>query len=355
MASFEKNKSGKWSVRFRLDEGDKIKNKRLSGYNTKKDAQAAYVEFMANYCPPQKEPSDEKNPTFVEILTEYMAFGKTRWKESSYYDAKNKIDNHILPFFKQYKMREITPAVILAWQRSVSDYSYKYKCTLRGYLSAICRYAYKYHDIPNAIEKTDGFRRTDLKKEMQVYTPDQFAEFCKCADDKRMILLFRTLYTSGCRKGEIAALTWNDIDTTNNTLRVNKSVSRKVDGKPWVITTPKNQTSVRTIKMPYKLLKELCELRGDAPGDWFVFGGDRPIGDNAITRALNKYADAAGLHRIRVHDFRHSCASYLISSGVSIVAVSKRLGHSNIEQTLNTYSHLMPQDEDKITAALDLI
>lgn len=356
MASYEKNnKSGKWSVRFRLDEGGKLKNMRLSGYPTKKAAQTAYVEYMANYIPPNKPLTDDKDPTFAEMAEEYLRLGKQRWKDSTYYNARCRIDNLILPFFGKRKMRQVSPTVILEWQESVAEYSYGYKVTLRAHINAICKYADKYHDIPNVASKADGFRRITPRKEMQIYTPEQFAKFCEAIDDSMMRILFRTLYVSGCRKGELAALTWDDIDPAKSTIRINKNVSRKVTGKAREITTPKTQTSIRTIRMTSDLLGDILSLRHDAPGDYFVFGCDQPISDKRISRALAKYADKAGLPRIRVHDFRHSCASYLISCGVSIVAVSKRLGHANIQQTLNTYSHMMPQDEDKIDEALKKI
>ncbi|MBQ7153417.1 MAG: tyrosine-type recombinase/integrase [Clostridia bacterium] len=56
---------------------------------------------------------------------------------------------------------------------------------------------------------------------------------------------------------------------------------------------------------------------------------------------------------IRVHDLRHSHASFLLSSGVPVTAVSKRLGHSSVTQTYNTYSHIMPQDHALIGSLLD--
>lgn len=356
MASYEKNnKSGKWSVRFRLDEGGKLKNMRLSGYPTKKAAQTAYVEFMANYIPPNKPLTDDKDPTFAEMAEEYLRFGKQRWKYSTYCDTRGKFENLILPFFGNIKMRQLSPATILSWQETVAQYSYKYKVLLRSNVNAICKYADKYHDIPNVASKADGFRRMEPRKEMQVYTPEQFAKFCEAIDDSTMRIIFRTLYVSGCRKGELIALTWDDIDPIKSTIRVNKSVTRKAVGKTWEISTPKNQSSNRTIRMPSDLLGDILSLRHGEPGNYYVFGSERPMSDNRINIALAKYADKAGLPRIRVHDFRHSCASYLISCGVSIVAVSKRLGHANIQQTLNTYSHMMPQDEDKIDEAFKKI
>ena len=68
-----------------------------------------------------------------------------------------------------------------------------------------------------------------------------------------------------------------------------------------------------------------------------------------------KYSEISGVKRIRIHDLRHSCASLLIHKGVSIVAVSRHLGHTTIEQTLNTYSHMMPDDRTMILKTLSSI
>ena len=61
----------------------------------------------------------------------------------------------------------------------------------------------------------------------------------------------------------------------------------------------------------------------------------------------------SGVKKIRIHDFRHSHASLLISKGVPITVISKRLGHSNIQMTLNIYAHLIPEDEDKAINILE--
>ena len=91
------------------------------------------------------------------------------------------------------------------------------------------------------------------------------------------------------------------------------------------------------------------------PSPTFVFGGERPLAQRTTDRYFSDTCEKAGVKKIRIHDLRHSCASLLISRGVSIVAVSRQLGHSNIEQTLNTYSHLMPDDKSKIIAELETV
>lgn len=75
-----------------------------------------------------------------------------------------------------------------------------------------------------------------------------------------------------------------------------------------------------------------------------------------ITNSLdrkNKNCEKAGVKQIRLHDFRHSCASLLIYKGASINMVSKFLGHSKIEETLNTYTHLYSNALSDITNLID--
>ena len=85
----------------------------------------------------------------------------------------------------------------------------------------------------------------------------------------------------------------------------------------------------------------------------FVFAGDRPLAETSIARVKNAACSEAKVKKIRIHDFRHSHASLLISNGASIVSVAKRLGHNDIEQTLNTYAHMMPKEDDYIINILE--
>lgn len=110
-----------------------------------------------------------------------------------------------------------------------------------------------------------------------------------------------------------------------------------------------NQGAAKMLWEHQKRCKEEYGYRSD----WFVFGGEEPLSDQTIRRRLNEYADKAGVKKIRVHDIRHSHASLLINKGQNILIVSQRLGHSDVTQTLNTYSHLMPNVQKQIINALD--
>ena len=74
-----------------------------------------------------------------------------------------------------------------------------------------------------------------------------------------------------------------------------------------------------------------------------------------IGRKKDNYCVKAVVKKIRIHDFRHSHASLLLSKNVPITVISERLGHSDINMTLNTYSHMIPKDEDKAIYALETL
>ena len=86
----------------------------------------------------------------------------------------------------------------------------------------------------------------------------------------------------------------------------------------------------------------------DFDDSWFMFGGRNPLPRTSIERIKNKAISQAKVKKIRIHDFRHSHASNLIGEGMDIVAVSKRLGHSNVSITLQVYTHLIQKNNDKL-------
>lgn len=350
MASYEQSKSSKlWSVRFRTMVGGKEVNKRLSGFRTKKEAQQGYLAFLAEETP---EKLADNGLTFEALVEGYLAYLRNNTKESSAYDIESKIRSRILPYFGGKSVASIKALDIQQWLDSLNDCSFKYKQVLRGQMSTLLRYADRYYDIPTVMPKVAPLRNNEPKKEMGCWTEKEFSRFLACVPPEREVfrMFFLALYLLGCRKGEAMALTWADIDLDNGIVSINKSVTAKTSEAAWKITTPKNQASYRKVAIPntlcYKFKKYRQSLATAAADSDLVFGGDSPLGLRTIDRVFSQASADAGVKKIRIHDLRHSCASLLISHGVSIVAVSKRLGHSDVEQTLNTYSHLMPRDDE---------
>ena len=162
--------------------------------------------------------------------------------------------------------------------------------------------------------------------------------------------MFEVLFWTGIREGELLALTLLDFDMSNNLLHINKTYHR-INGKD-VISTPKTDNSVRTIIIPNFLKEEVQEYIGQhygLPENERLF----PIVARTLQKRLKKYEEKTGVKPIRVHDLRHSHVAYLINQGVEPLIIKERLGHKNIQITLNTYGHLYPSRQKEIAEMLD--
>ena len=352
-----------WAVRFRAIENFQTKRKCITGFKTKKEAEMAYLDY-------QKQSDAEKQTkisrgsaklTFTELYEEFRDYKQSRVKQSSFFDWDSKTKLHILPFFSDYIVAEISPQLLLKWQNTLDKYSYKYKSCLRIYLSGILKYAHRYHNIPNQLVNVEGFKNnTEKIQEMNIWSEEEFSKFINCVDRLDYKAYFSALYLTGCRKGELLATNWNDWNLIQNELNINKSITRKVYGKSWTITTPKNIYSNRKISISQSLSDLMQDYKkwyeeNKKEQSNFVFGGSSPFADSNIDRYFKEKCNETNIKKIRIHDFRHSHASLLISKGASIVAVAKRLGHKDIEQTLNTYSHLFKSDESILLTKLDTV
>lgn len=345
------NKS--WSVRFRyVQEDGKEVQKRLSGYSTRREANDAYIKFTATAKKYNKTDKESGDLTFNDLFEEYKTHQLSliqngSYKQSSYNSLCSKVNNQILPHFKNKKVKDISAKDILDWQDSLSRLSYKYKCVLRQQLSTLLNFADVYYNIPSQLKKVKPFKKPIEKTEMQVWTPQEFSIFLDCVDNVWYKLFFMALYLTGARRGEIQATTWADWDLENGILNIDKTFTSRQKKS----TLPKNQYSIRKISLPTNLINVMKQYKNEN----FTNNNERifTFNESTIDRVKTQACKNAQIKDIRIHDFRHSHASYLISEGVSIVAVAKRLGHGNIEQTLNTYSHLMPKEDDKIIETLD--
>lgn len=237
----------------------------------------------------------------------------------------------------------------------------------------LLNYACQMEYLPkNPLDKVGNFRASgEIKKEMEYYTADEFKKFIAAARenaenaDRNGILgewdyyvFFAIAFYTGLRKGEIHGLEWRDIDGAY--LSVKRSIAQKLKGDDRE-TAPKNKSSIRTLQIPAPLLRILDEHKARwkaVPGfteTYKVCGGTRSLRDTTIEKHNRRFAELAGVKKIRIHDFRHSHASLLANAGINIQEVARRLGHSRIEMTWNTYSHLYPKEEERAIKVLDEI
>jgi integrase len=195
--------------------------------------------------------------------------------------------------------------------------------------------------------------------------PDESTEYIKAAAYTAVLLALNT----GMRVGEVFGLKWSDIDFTQNTVKVVRALVASNHGVHF--EEPKTKGSRRKIPITDTVKKALQKFQKEqqwfstALGDKFdneedlIFPNSfgKPFNtNNFTTRYFKRMILQAGLDReLCFHDLRHSHATLLLKQGVNIKVISERLGHSTIQMTLDTYSHLMPDMQQTAVKALEAL
>lgn len=352
----EKGKE-KYQVRGRLfdAQGEFVKYYRKTGFDTRREAKAYEDELL-------KSIKFNKKLPFEELSKHYLQFYKSHNKFSSYRSTENAVNLHILPFFKEYDVSKIKPKDILDWKINIqnsNEYTVAYLNKIWAQLIAILKHSVKFFELDKSpTENIGSFKSSEVKKEMQFWTIDEFKKFVKNIKDPMHELFFHTLFYIGVRKGEAQGLQWSDIDFDKRQMKISKTWQNVGNGK-YGLTSPKTKNANRTITLDNKTLEKLKirlteveKIKGFS-NDFFIFGDTKPLSTSQISVIFNNYLDLCKVKRIRIHDFRHSHASLLISLGSNILFVAKRLGHASVKETFDTYSHLYPDEETTIIEKIE--
>lgn len=320
-------------------------------YDSRKDVENAEANFIL-----KKTDIQVSSMTFKDLLKSHYQFKKEKVKISTLYDIEKKYK--YLNSLNKIKVENFSLSQFNNWKEEINklNLSTSSKNSIYKILRSILNYGVKYYDlkIPVLNKMTNFTSPDELKKEMLFFDYNEFNKFIKEEDNLMWNTFFKLLYFCGLRKGEAKALTWQDIDFNKHTININKNIISKVNGINWLVSTPKTQGSIRVIQFPKQVETGLKSLYNEAikykdyNDNRFVFGYTVPLKDTTITKRKNNLCEKAGVKQIRIHDFRHSCASLLINQKASITLIAKYLGHTNIATTLNTYSHFYNNEYDEL-------
>jgi len=203
-------------------------------------------------------------------------------------------------------------------------------------------------------------------KEMQSFTPEQARAFQQGIKADPEQALYLVALDSGLRQGEVLGLRWQDVDLDQGAFSLAHALQR-VEGR-LVLVELKTRKSKRTVKLGVVAAKALRDHRAWQVREqlrlgplWIdhglVFTGDHglPLDGTALTKRFQALLARVGLPRMRFHDLRHSSATLLMSQHVPARVVMERLGHSTINLTLNTYSHVIQALNQEAADAMDRV
>ena len=347
MPVYKDKSKGTWYVSIRYTDWTGEKKQTMKrGFRTKKEAQI----FEAEYQKKATADMDMLMGNFVEV---YFEDKKNELKQKSIRNKKRMIKTHVLPYFENRKMNEISPADIIQWQNIIraKGLSKTYERMIQNQITALFNHAQKIYNLDNnPCKKVKKMGKSDADK-MNFWTKQEYDQFIAAIEPGTdSYLMAEILFWTGMREGELLALVPRDINFVENTINVSKTYDR-LDGED-VITTPKTETSNRTISIP-NFLKE--EIQAYIDGHYGMPDDERlfPIVARTLQKRMKKYMEISGVKKIRVHDLRHSHVAYLINQGVQPLIIKERLGHRDIKITLNTYGHLYPSQQKEVAEMLD--
>lgn len=348
MSVYKNEERGTWFVSFRYEDWDGTRRqKKKEGFKTRREALDYEREFLSSKA-------GTPDMSFGALCDLYMEDCATRLRATTVESKRWLFNSKILPVFRDVRVRDITPTMIRRWQNGLlsdpAGYSPTYLKTINNQMSAVLNYAVRYYKLPNNPVPLCGPFGKKKAEEMQFWTRDEFRQFIACVKKPAARLAFELLFWTGMRSGELLALTLEDVDFSASRIAITKTATQV--GGETVINPPKTPRSNRTVAVPRFLLALISDyadrLVEYEPHERLFY-----FTKHYLKYELDAAAKAAGVKRIRVHDLRHSHASLLIEMGYSPLLVSERLGHENIQTTLQTYSHLYPDKQGEVVSRLE--
>lgn len=280
---------------------------------------------------------------FEKVYNEYLKYASNRHKKQGFDTIAKNFNLHILPYFRDKKITDITKLDIINWQNKIleSNFSNNFNRNLYYEFSAFYRYCiYCDYVSENVVLQVPKFKNKIDNKKHNVYNLNEFLRFRRNLDNYVIKQYFNFMYFYGTRPSEAMALRFSDLE--NNLVHINHSIHRKGNRE---LDTPKNQSSIRTIKINFltifrfKILKRMYLKKYGYGIDHFVFGGIKPLSPTTIDRYKVKACNKAKLKPITQHEFRHSYATRMIHKKTPIDIVSRSMGHSTISMTVDVYLH----------------
>ena len=376
---YQRESDGRWvgSLSLGYDGAGKRRRKVVYG-ETKGEVAEELRKLQFNHDAGRLVETEEL--TTGEYLSRWLAVAETKTRPATFARYKQLTEQYLVPALGATKLAKLRPLHIESayanLSRTATDGAKVFATanTRRAagtVLGIALRHAVRLKLIPSN-PAAEVSKPRPAFREMSYMTPGQARQFLDIARLSRNHALYAIALGSGCRLGELLALSWADIDFEKGTVDVRRSLSQvKTE---FIVKEPKSQSSRRTVTVPAFVLIALRDHRAAAlkagliTSPVFCTRNATYLNKTNVRReflALVKRANDTAREKaertntepdlipagVRFHDLRHSHATALIASGESIKAVSRRLGHADITITLKVYVHVLPADDAKLATS----
>ena len=290
----------------------------------------------------EEEAPKNKMPTLAEFYSTWMtSYVKSNNKPSTYLSKKSTFEYHMVPYFGKMLLDQIITKDVEDYKAQKLKSGLKSK-TINNHISALGTCLKTAVDW-NVIEQAPRIKLLKVSPPQTVYlTEDECKNLLDVAEGIYHDMIFTVLHT-GLRSGELIGLKWSDIDFNSKTIKVQRSITVGIVG------TPKSNKN-RTIPISNSLL-ELLHTR-ERNGEYIFSKPDSsPMSQSQIEKKLKQLVRKTNITSIPWHGLRHTFASRLANSKVSVQVIQQLLGHADIKTTMR-YAHIAPES---LVKAIDVL
>ena len=351
MASIQKRPDGRWRARYR----DAAGKEHARHFARKVDGQRWLNEVTASIVTGQYVAPTAGRITFREYAEAWRA--NQAHRPSTQDQVQRHLRRHVYPSIGDMPLSAIMPSHLKAMLKRLSgDLSPATVSVVHRHVSAIFKAAVLDRRIASSPCAGVSVPKPRRARVEPVATDTVVA--IRSAMPEHLRALVTLAAGTGLRQGEAFGLTVDRVDFLRRRLVVDRQLTT-VTGRAPQFGPPKTDAGHRTIPLPAVVVDELAEHLRRFPrgpgGLVFTNGNGDPLRRSAFNTAWRRAASSAGAEGVVFHALRHYYASLLIRHGESVKTVQERLGHASAVETLDTYSHLWPDSDDRTREAVDAV
>lgn len=340
-----RRKDGRWEGRYikeRKSDG-KIRYGYVYSRNfqeVKKKLFLYKMQYKENYLVQEKRNS--RSMTLQDWSIHWLAKQEKRVKPNTSISYESKLKNHLLPSIGQYELEELTGTKLqelvnqLSRSLSISSLRAVFRVLRTCLNDAVKEDLLPTNPLDQVTYPSEG------RSEVKAFSVEEQERILGAITEEKYLPILTAMYT-GLRIGEIAGLTWNDIDWKEKVLYVRNNAQRvrtkkKTQHSELVIMSPKTTLSQRVIPLSESLVEKLWALH-EVSNSSFVFSNKQgPLDPRTIRNRFKKVKEIAQVSDLPFHALRHTFATRCIENGVTVTTVSALLGHKSIKMTLDIYT-----------------